>query len=77
MVEKQDNPIAVAIRPETDEQIMNRNELRERFWRAVERISERNADMDPEAELAFITEVVEEVRQERYEREQAEAKNGR
>jgi hypothetical protein len=53
-----------------------RQQVMERFWKAVERIGERNRDLDPEAELPFITEVVEEVRQELYEREQAQAKNG-
>jgi hypothetical protein len=33
--------------------------------------------MDPDAELPFITDVVEEVRRERYERAQRKAQNGR
>lgn len=41
---------------------------READWAAIERISARNAEKDPDEELAFITEVVEEVRQEIYER---------
>jgi hypothetical protein len=53
--------------PETDEQPRNQEEQRERLWRAAERIAERNRDKDPEAELPFITEVVEEVRQEQRE----------
>ena len=48
----------------------------ERFWTAVEEIGERNADKDPDEVLRVVTEVVEEVRQERYEREQC-AKRGR
>lgn len=54
-----------------------RRQVMERFWEAVERIGERNRDLDPEAELAFITEVVEEVRQERYEQAQREAEHCR
>lgn len=77
MVEKQGKPVAVVVSPESDEQIWSQEEQRERFWRTVERIAERNRDMDPEAELPFITEVVEQVRQERYEQEQAQTKNGR
>jgi uncharacterized protein YpuA (DUF1002 family) len=50
---------------------------KERFWRAAEQIGERNKDKDPDEELAFITEIVEEVRRERYEREQREAQGGR
>lgn len=38
-----------------------------RFWQTVDRIRERNADKDPDEELNFITDVVEEVRQERHE----------
>jgi ElaB/YqjD/DUF883 family membrane-anchored ribosome-binding protein len=45
-----------------------RDEIRERFWQAVERIRERNADKDPDEVLRKVTEVVEEVRQEQYER---------
>jgi hypothetical protein len=68
-------PVAVAPSPETDEEI-SQQKLRESLWRAAERIQERNRDMDPEEELAFITEVVEEVRGERYEREQSQATRG-
>ncbi len=49
--------------------IEQRDEIRERFWRAIERIGARNADKDPDEVLRDVTEVVEEVRQERYERE--------
>jgi hypothetical protein len=45
------------------------DEIRERFWQAVERIGRRNADKDPDEILRDVTEVVEEVRRERYERE--------
>jgi hypothetical protein len=38
-----------------------------RFWRAVEEIWAKNADKDPDEVLRDVTEVVEEVRQERYE----------
>lgn len=79
MVEKRDTQIAVDINPDdreamTDEQ---RQILLDRFREVADRISERNKDLDPDEELAFITEIVEEVRQERYEREQAQTKNGR
>ena len=49
----------------TEEQ---REEIRERFWEAVERIRARNADRDPDQIYREVTEIVEEVRQERYER---------
>lgn len=44
-----------------------------RFWQVVEQIGERNADKDPDEVLADVTAVVEEVRRERSEREQAAA----
>jgi hypothetical protein len=78
MVQQQDNPTGTvpipARRGLSDDA---RQQVMERFWAAVERIQERNRDLDPEAELAFITEVVEEVRQEMYDQEQAQAANGR
>jgi hypothetical protein len=40
-----------------------------RFWRVVDDIRARNADKDPDEVLRDVTEVVEEVRQEQYERE--------
>jgi hypothetical protein len=43
----------------------------DRFWEVVERIGERNKDWDPDEVMAEVTAVVEEVRQEQYEREQA------
>jgi hypothetical protein len=45
-----------------------REEIRRRFWQAVERIRELNADRDPDEIYREVTEVVEEVRQEQYER---------
>jgi hypothetical protein len=75
MVTKKDESAVVAIRPEQCDQEQER--AMERFWQAADRIRERTADMDPDAELPFITDVVEEVRRERYERAQRKAQNGR
>lgn len=44
------------------------DEARERFWNVVQEIRERNADKDPDEVLREVTEVVEEVCQEHYER---------
>jgi len=41
---------------------------KERFWRVVNQIQDRQKDEDPEETLRFVTEIVEEVRQERYEK---------
>ncbi len=57
--------------------VEQQEEIERRFWEAVDRIRERNADQDPEEVLAHVTEVVEEVRRERYEREQREAQDRR
>jgi prevent-host-death family protein len=38
----------------------------DRGWDAVDRIRERNADRDPDEIYRFVTEIVEEVRQEMY-----------
>jgi hypothetical protein len=65
MIQKTNKSVAVDVR----------EEARERFWKAVEEIGERNADKDPDEVLRVVTEVVEEVRQERYAREQC-AKRG-
>ena|SRR5215213_7024720 len=58
---------AVAVTPEEEfDKLSN-----ERFWSTVDRMRERNAHLDPEQVLAEITKVVEEVRQEQYERQRA------
>ena len=76
VAEKQGKPGAVVTTPGVDEQSERQREQQiERFWRAVERIGERNKDKDPDEVLAEVTEVVEEVRRERYERKRA--KDGR
>jgi hypothetical protein len=63
--------------PETCRRVEQRQaENRERFWKVVEEIGQRNADKDPDEVMRLVTEVVEEVRQEQYERDQC-AKRGR
>ncbi len=39
-------------------------------WSGIDRIRERNANLDPDAEPAVISGIVEDVRQERYDRRQ-------
>jgi hypothetical protein len=68
------NGSTAAADPETSEDL--RRTARERAWAVIERIGERNADKDPDEELAFITEVVEEVRQELYEQAKREKASG-
>jgi hypothetical protein len=74
MVQKKGNPTAVVESPESDEQRQEQaDQAWDRMWRAIDQIRERNADKDPDEELTFITQVVDEVRQERYERKQRES----
>jgi len=75
VVENQGKPIAVVISPEAYQRLREQDEQesRERIGRAAARIGERNRDQDPDAVLAAVTEAVEEVRQQRYERERTGA----
>jgi hypothetical protein len=68
MVQNTSNSAEVVVNNDCDAVEQGRNELRDRFWQAVERIRKRNADKDPDEVLREVTEAVEEVRQERYER---------
>ena len=75
---KRGKPMAVIPRPAIEglsEQ--ERQQAKERFRRAIERIGELNADKDPDEVMRIVTEVVEEVRQEHYERTQRAAEGRR
>lgn len=69
-MEKKGKAVALAGTTEADEQVNGQEQRRQRFWQTVDQIRERNADQDPDEALAFITAVVEGVRQERHERAQ-------
>lgn len=68
---------AATVAPEAAVQLDEERDQRERFWRAVDQIRELNKDEDPDEVLAFVTQVVKEVRQERHEREQRDAEGRR
>jgi hypothetical protein len=68
MVQKTSKSAEVAVSELCEPVDQERKEIRERFWWAVEQISKRNADKDPDEVLREVTEVVEEVRQEQYQR---------
>ena len=77
MVQHARKPREDVVDEEMCERVARRQaEDRERLWELVREIGERNADEDPDEIYRFATEVVEEVRQERHEREQC-AKRGR
>lgn len=66
-LERNGQPFAVVISPE---QFEHYGELsKEDFFRIVDEIRRDNQDKDPDEVLRDVTEIVEEVRQERYERE--------
>ena len=61
----------VEIEPDLDEQVRAEKERqRAEDWAIIDQIGERNKHLDPDEVLRHVTEVVEEVRQELYEREQ-------
>lgn len=78
MVQKKGKPVAAMTSPEAFEHIEQQQEDgKQRFWRTADRIRERNAEKDPEEEFAFITGVVEEVRQEHHDAAQRKTKDRR
>ena len=70
IVERRGRPLAVLISPEQWEHYQQA--VKERFFEAVDRLQERNRDQDPDEVERDITQVVEEVRRERYEQRQHE-----
>jgi len=65
VVQKKGKTVAVIISP--DEYEVFRRDRDARAWGTVEAIGERHAGEDPDAVLAEVTAIVEEVRRERYE----------
>jgi prevent-host-death family protein len=66
IVEEKGRPVAVIISPELFQRLQEEDE---RDWAIIEAVGARNADKDPDEVLAEVTAVVEEVRRERYERQ--------
>jgi prevent-host-death family protein len=67
IVERKGKPVAVVISPEQYERY--EHQVDQRFRDAVDELRRRNADKDPDADIRDVTEVVEEVRRDQYERE--------
>ncbi|GIW05496.1 MAG: hypothetical protein KatS3mg060_0301 [Dehalococcoidia bacterium] len=74
IVERNGKPYAVVMSSSQYEQW--RRDREARLWKTVAHVQQRHAEEDPEEIYRAVTEVVEEVRQERYERGEA-AKRGR
>src|SRR5229473_4131468 len=71
IVERKGKPLAVWISPEQFEKFEEyQKQAKERFFRAVDEVQRQNADEDPDAVLRDVTEIVEQVRKERYDRTQ-------
>jgi prevent-host-death family protein len=68
IVERDGTPQLVLLSPDEFERL--RRQDAERAWAVIERVQERNAERDPDAVLADVTAVVEEIRQERYDERQ-------
>jgi len=66
-IERKGKPVAVVVSPEQFERY--ERQINEGFREAVDEIRSRNAGKDPDAVLRDVTEIAEEVRRERYERE--------
>lgn len=67
IVERKGKPFAVVISPEQYESLTKQQE---KAWAVVEEIQARNRDKDPDEVLADVTKVVEEIRQQRYDKPQ-------
>ena len=68
IVERKGKPYAVVISPQQFEAFSKKLE---RAWSSLEQVQERNTDEDPEDVVSNVTNVVEEVRRERFERSRA------
>lgn len=71
VVEKKGKPVAVVISPEQFKQL---EKIKADGWAVVDKLRERNADKDPDEVYREVTAVVEQVRQEMYEKEQKKSK---
>ena len=71
IVEKAGIPVAAIISPQEMDRFLRAEAEREERFMAIDHIRAKNTDKDPEKEEPFITQVIEDVRQERYARPQA------
>lgn len=66
IVERQGKPVAVVVSPADFERYQQL--ARDRFFQVVDRVQDRNAAHDPDEVLRDVTEAVDEVRREAYDR---------
>lgn len=72
-VEKKGKPFAVVVSPQ---QYQRLKQEEEKDWAIIGELRAKNADKDPDEIYREVTKVVEEVRQEMYEKEQKKALSG-
>lgn len=78
IIEREDQPVVVVVSHDAFQKYEAiRKAVEKRFWNTVETIQNRNADEDPNEMLQFVTEIVDEVRQERHEKQRQDASSGR
>ncbi len=70
IIEKEDQPMVAVVSHEAFQKYEAiRKAVEKRFWNTVETIQTRNVDEDPDDLLNFITEIIDEVRQEQHEKQ--------
>ncbi len=73
IVEKKGKPFAVVVSPS---QYQRLKQEEEKDWVIIDKLRAKNADKDPDAVYREVTKVVEEVRQEIYDKEQKKGLSG-
>jgi antitoxin (DNA-binding transcriptional repressor) of toxin-antitoxin stability system len=71
VVEERGIPVAAVISTQELDRLTELDAIERTGWEAIDALQERNAGLDPDDVLRDVTAEVEDVRRERYEREQA------
>lgn len=74
VVEKKGKTVAVVVSPEQFRQL---EKIKAQGWAVIDGLRARNTDKDPDEVYREVTKIVEEVRQEMYDKEQKKSKRGR
>jgi prevent-host-death family protein len=74
VVEKKGKTVAVMVSPRQFRQL---EKIKDEGWAVIDEIRTRNKDKDPDEVYKEVTKIVEEVRQEMYDREQKKLKRSR
>ena len=74
VVEKKGKTVAVVVSPEQFRQL---EKIKAEGWAVIDELRARNKDKDPDEVYREVTKIVEEVRQEMYDKEQKKSKRSR